>query len=75
MIDWVECELSGNLKADGKKGQYWIMAEAWTYVELVNPTPAGPKVKRIREALGEDFTSVEDAKHFVNTYDTQEEEE
>ncbi len=70
MIDWEECELSGNLKADGKKGQYWIMAEAWTYVELVNPTPAGPKVEKAGS-----FNSVEDAKHFVNTFDTQEEEE
>ena len=74
MIEWEECELSGNLKADGKKGQYWIIDQAWTYVDLVNPTPAGPTVKRLRTAPYENFTSVEDAKHFVNTFDTQEEE-
>ena len=69
MIDWVECEQSGNLKADGKKGQYWMITEAWTSVELVNPTPAGPKVEKVGV-----FNDAEDAVNFVNTFDTQEEE-
>ena len=70
MIEFEECEHSGNLKGDGDKGQYWIMELGWAYVELVNPTPGGPKV----EKLGA-FDSVEDAKHFVNVFDTQKEEE
>ena len=70
MLEFEECEQSGNLKAEGIKGQYWMMTEAWTYVELVNPTPAGPKVEKVGT-----FNDVEDAKNFVNVFDTMEEEE
>ena len=70
MIDWVECEDSEHLKAEGKKGQYWIEELAWTYVRLVTSDSAGINEKKLGA-----FNSVEDAKHFVKVFDTQEEEE
>lgn len=49
MLDWVECEISGHLKAEGKKGQYWILDGVWKSLYRVNPTPAGPKEEHICE--------------------------
>ena len=70
MLEFEECELSGNLRANGDKGTYWLMSEAWSYLELVTPTPAGPKI----EKLGS-FNNDEDAIDEANRFDTAEEEE
>lgn len=63
-LEFIECEQSGHLKADGAKGQYWVFDMAWKYVELVNPTPAGPAI----EKLGA-FRDLEDAKQFAAEFD------
>lgn len=66
-MEFTECELSGHQKADGNKGQYWIINEtgAWVYVELVEPTPAGPKVKTFSVS----FRDSEEAKLFIESHD------
>ena len=70
MLEFEECEISGNLRANGSHGTYWLMSEAWSYLELVTPTPAGPKI----EKLGS-FDSDEEAIEEANRFDTAEEEE
>lgn len=70
MLDFEECETSGNMRADGNKGTYWMITEAWTTVELVKPTPAGPKVEKVGV-----FNDAEDAIKFTNTFDNMTEEE
>ena len=50
-------ELSGHLRSNGITGDFWILELAWTYLERVTPTPAGPNI----EKLGT-FHDVEDAK-------------
>lgn len=46
-MDFRECEISGQLVADGNKGQYWINEGAWTHLERVTPTPAGPEIQKL----------------------------
>lgn len=46
-MEFEECEVSGHMRASGEKGEYWVMEEAWTYLERINPTPAGPKVEQL----------------------------
>ena len=47
MLDFYAEELSGHLVANGDKGQYWIMDLDNIYLELINPTPAGPDIKKL----------------------------
>ena len=56
-LDFYECEISGYLRANGEKGEYWIYENAWTYLERVTPTPGGPHI----EKLGT-FNSADEAK-------------
>ena len=46
-MQFEECEISGNLVAEGITGQFWILEGAWNYLERVTPTAAGPKVEKI----------------------------
>ena len=54
-------EISGQLVADGERGQYWIDEQAWTYVTMVYVDKTGPKVDKIGT-----FNNVEDAIKFCN---------
>ena len=56
-MEFIKCKLSGHLKADGLKGQYWILSHVWIYLERVTPSANGPIVERLGT-----FTSTEKAK-------------
>lgn len=48
MLEFEECEVSGHLRAMGEKGEYWVMDDgAWTYLQRVTPTAAGPLVLKL----------------------------
>lgn len=68
-LRFAKCEISGHLKADGKKGQYWIMDGAWTYLQRVTPTDMGPAL----EALGP-YHSIDDAILDANLIDVKDDE-
>ena len=63
-IDFEECEVSGHLKGDGKKGQYWIMDDDWKYLELVTIDAAGPNIKKLGA-----FHAIDDAVATANLHD------
>lgn len=65
-MEWSECPLSQHLKAEGDKGQYWIMEEAYIYLERVTPSPAGIDI----EKLG-NFYDIDDAKRAAGIIDKQ----
>ena len=44
MIEFKECEISGNLRGIGAKADYWIWQGAWIYLDKVVPTSSGPKI-------------------------------
>ena len=46
-MNFTECDISGHLKAEGSKGQYWIIDNSWTYLERVTPTQSGALVERL----------------------------
>lgn len=64
-MEFTLCDKSGHLKADGDRGQYWILSNVWVYLERVTPLPNGPTVERLGT-----FTSVEDAIEKANHLDT-----
>lgn len=66
-LEWIECDVSGHLRAIGIKGEYWIMQEAWTYLELVSSLTAGPNITK----LGGAFDSVEEAQAFAELEDAK----
>lgn len=45
-LRFAKCPISGHLKAEGKKGQYWIMDGAWKYLTRVTPTEDGPVIEK-----------------------------
>ena len=55
-MNFTTCNISGHLKASGSKGEYWIVAFGWIYLQRVTPNHSGPEI----EALGT-FNSIEDA--------------
>jgi len=69
-LEFVKCAISGHLKADGKKGQYWIMDGAWKHMKRVTPTDMGPKV----ECFGS-YYEIDDAIKDANEIDVAEDEE
>ena len=64
MMEWNECEVSGQLKAEGVKGQYWIDDQAWTYLELVTVDAAGPRIEKVGS-----YTDLDAAKKGAGIYD------
>ena len=63
-LEWIEEELSGHLKADGKRAQYWLMLDVWYYLESVTFDAAGPNwIKRGA------FLSIDDAKERAEVFD------
>jgi len=68
-LDFEENELSGHLVANGKKGQYWITVLAWTYLERVTPTMAGPRIEKFGH-----FDTIKDAMAEAEKLDNQLEE-
>ena len=42
MMEFTECEESGQLVATGDKGQYWINEDEFVELARMIPTPAGP---------------------------------
>ena len=57
MIEFNECEVSGQLKADGCMGQYWIDEQKNVELTRVTSSPAGPRslllarCKTVEEAI------------------------
>lgn len=46
-LRFTKCPISGHLKGEGKKGQYWITDNAWKYLTLVEPTEMGPQIRNL----------------------------
>ena len=44
---WEKCEVSGQLKAEGVKGQYWIDEKAWSYLSIVSVDSTGPYISKL----------------------------
>lgn len=65
MLDFEECEFSGHLRANGSKGEYWIMDEVEVYVERMTPVPHGI----VTERIGGEFDTIDDAKAFAELED------
>ena len=67
-LDWITCDTSGHLSANGNQGTYWLMDLDWVYLELVNGSPAGPDEKKLGT-----FISIDDAKAAAERYDEKKE--
>ncbi len=64
-MEFTECEVSGQLKATGNKGDYWLDdSEKFIRIVRVVATPAGPSSR----ILGL-FKTVEEAKDTANQLD------
>jgi len=64
-LNFEKCDISGQLKAEGNKGQYWIEEMAFTYVKLLEIiSKRGPVITNIGT-----FNTVEDALEFVEIFD------
>jgi hypothetical protein len=66
LLEFIECDISGQLKADGIKGQYWIDEGAWTHMVRVTTTHAGPEIQKLGA-----YHSVEDAMKEANELDRE----
>lgn len=60
-MDFKRNEISGQLVADGEKGQYWIDEKAWTYVKMVYVNKNGPEIIKLGK-----FNDAEQAIEFCN---------
>lgn len=69
-MEFETCEISGQLKAEGERGQYFVNEQAFTYVKIVTVDAEGPNI----ESIG-CFTTVEDAIEYINVYDKGEGDE
>jgi len=66
-MEWTECEVSGQLKAEGVKGQYWIDDCCWSYLELVTVDAAGPRIEKL-----DCYAGLDGAKKGAELYDALE---
>tara|TARA_R110000851_G_C12776768_1_gene534831 strand:- start:77 stop:283 length:207 start_codon:yes stop_codon:yes gene_type:complete len=65
-LEWIEEELSGHLKAEGERGQYWLMDDKWIYLESVTFDAAGPNWRK--HGL---FFSIDEAKEMAEVFDNE----
>jgi hypothetical protein len=70
MLEWTECRVSGQWKAEGVKGQYWIDDCSWSYLEIVTVDAAGPRIERI-----DCYVDLEEAKKGAELHDKTEVED
>ncbi len=64
MLEFTECEESGQLVATGDKGQYWINEDKYVELTRMIPTPAGPDTVMLARCK-----SVEEAEDIANRLD------
>lgn len=67
-MNFKECKISGQLVAQGDKGQYWIEELAWFYLTQVYVDNSGPFISELGG-----YRSLEEAKQAAEDYDKAEE--
>lgn len=67
-MNFKECKISGQLVAQGDKGQYWIEDLGWAYLKSIEIGINGPIVEDL-----DTYNSVEEAKQAAEAYDKAEE--
>ncbi len=67
MIEFEQCDVSGQLFCNAKRGQYWIDGGAWSGLCIVSVDKAGPNIKKLGV-----FNTADDAKKYADDYDNGE---
>ena len=71
-MNFNKCKISGQLVAQGDKGQYWIDCGAWVYLKISGVNELGPFVDKLANKTCV-YNNIEEAKQAAEDYDKAEE--